>query len=47
MKSLTPKEEELIEAIRNFKASKGWMENPTEFELQLRSLRLDAAEDGV
>ena len=39
MTSLTPKEEEeLIEAIRNFKASKGWMENPTEFEYYILGL---------
>ena len=38
MKSLTPKEEELIEAIRNFKDSQGWMENPTEFEYYILSL---------
>ncbi len=32
IKQLSKKEEDLIEAIRNFKASKGWMENPNEFE---------------
>lgn len=38
MKRLTKKEKELIEAIRNFKASRGWMENPTEFEWYIYQL---------
>lgn len=38
MKRLNEKEEELIEAIRNFNASKGWMENPTEFEYYILGL---------
>ena len=32
MKRLTNKEKELIEAVRNFKASKGRMEQQAEFE---------------
>lgn len=38
MKKLSKKEKDLIEAIRNFKASKGWMENPTEFEYYILGL---------
>lgn len=32
MKKLNEKEKDLIEAIRNFKAARGWMENKAEFE---------------
>lgn len=38
MKRLTKKEKDLIEAIRNFKASKGRMEHPIEFEWYIYQL---------
>lgn len=38
MKRLTEKEKDLIEAIRNFKASKGRMENQFEFEWLINKL---------
>lgn len=38
MNKLTEKEKELIEAVWNFKASRGWMENPDEFEWYIYQL---------
>jgi len=38
MKRLTKKEKDLIEAIRNFKASRGRMENQFEFEWYIYQL---------
>ena len=38
MTRLTNKERLLIEAVRNFKSSKGRMENPLDFELYIYEL---------
>ena len=38
MKKLNEKEKDLIEAIRNFKAARGWMENKAEFEWEIHQL---------
>lgn len=38
MKKLNEKEKDLIEAIRNFKAARGWMENKAEFEWEIHRL---------